>query len=139
MAGQRFASGLALCLCLGLFGCGGGNIGRAKTAYRQGRYLEAAERLQAEEPAVIELSEKNQAEYGLYRGLSLMMLGDAQGAQEWLAFTYNVERRRPGTLPPDQRALLEQSWARVNHALQPRPSIYAPFASPVTRPPTPAP
>ena len=63
-------------------------VGGAKHAYSQGRYLEAAEELGEHEDEVSKLSPRRKAEYGLYRGLSLMMLRDYHGAEEWMSFAF---------------------------------------------------
>jgi hypothetical protein len=98
-------------------GCGGGYIGGAKRAYGQGRYLEAAEKLGQHEDEVPELSPRRQADYGIYRGLSFMMLNDYPAAMEWFAFVYDVERRAPGTLRPDQQRELDHGWGQVTQRL----------------------
>ena len=94
-------------------GCGGGYIGGAKRAYGQGRYLEAAEKLGQHENEVGELSPLRQADYGIYRGLSLMRLNDYPAATYWFEFVYDVERRSPGTLRPEQQRELDQGWDQV--------------------------
>ena len=85
---------------------------RAETAYREGRYLETAERLERYELEVATLGAGRQARYGLYRGLANLRIGDRVVARRWLAYTYDVEKRQP-TLAPDQRALLDAGWTEL--------------------------
>jgi hypothetical protein len=82
-------------------------VGRAKRAYNDGRYLEASEHLDGREAEVYDLPPRLRADYGIYRGLSLMMLGDLNGAHQWLSFAYEVEQKNPGTLSAAARA----SWS----------------------------
>jgi hypothetical protein len=92
-------------LLLGLAGCSP-FLGVAERDFGQGRYLQASEVLGAHESDVGGLSPRQQAEYGLMRGLSLWMLGDAVGAARWLHHARRIESDSPGTLEPAQRAAL---------------------------------
>lgn len=103
---------LAAALVFATAGCAG-YVGHAKRAYHQGRYLEAAEQLGEREGEVSDLTPRKQAEYGLYRGLSLMMLSDYPGAIDWFEFAYAVEARFPGSLTPTERKELDRGWSRV--------------------------
>ena len=89
-------------------GCGS-YLGSAQRAYQDGRYLEVAENLSNHEAEVPRLEPAKQANYGLYRGLSLMRLGDQEAASHWLDFAANVEKKRPGSLLPAQRRELEDA------------------------------
>lgn len=100
--------GLQLAACAFVLGCGGFVAG-AKSAYQEGRYLEAAETLSEHEREVRDLPAEGQAEYGLYRGLSLIRLQDYQGAMQWLTFASETEKRSPGSLKPEQKAELEKN------------------------------
>ena len=118
-------------------------MGRAGRAYHDGRYLETAERLGQREGDLAELSPRRQAEYGLYRGLSLLMLGDLAGAHRWLYFAYEVERNEPGALKPDERAELDRGWAQLAAAmaqpsLPPGAVVVAPAPTPAAAPVPPA-
>ncbi|MRG95198.1 hypothetical protein [Polyangium spumosum] len=93
-------------------GCGG-YLGSAQRAYQDGRYLEVAEELGEHEGEVARLSPRKQVSYGLYLGLSLLMLGDRDGAERWLAFAEEIEARQPGTLRPDEKRELEVARVRL--------------------------
>jgi hypothetical protein len=107
-------------------------VGRAKRAYNQGRYLEVSEDLGRREEDLPYLSPSSQLEYGLYRGLALMNLGDAIGARRWLAYVNQVEKDNPGTMKPDHRALLAKGLGELGAAHQ------AEAAAPVPPPPPPS-
>ncbi|MDI1446564.1 hypothetical protein [Polyangium sp. 6x1] len=93
-------------------GCGG-YLGSAQRAYQDGRYLEAAEKLGDHEDEVAALSPRKQVSYGLYLGLSLMKLGDHDGADRWLDFAEQVEAQRPGTLRADEKRELEAARGQL--------------------------
>jgi hypothetical protein len=90
-----------------LVGCMG-PIAIGKRAYEDSRYLEAAEWLGAHEPQLAQLPAHEQAEYGIYRGLALLHVGDRAAAQRWLTFAYSIEQACPGTLDVSQRTALGQ-------------------------------
>jgi len=89
-------------------GCGS-YLGSAQRAYQDGRYLEVAENLGGHEADVPRLEPAKQANYGLYRGLSLMRLGDQEAAIHWLDFAADIEKKLPGSLLPEQRKELEDA------------------------------
>jgi hypothetical protein len=132
---------LPLALSMVLAGCGGGYVSGAKRAYTQGRYLEAAEELGDHEDEVHGLSPRRKAEYGLYRGLSLMMLRDYQGAEHWMSFARTVEEKSPGALRPEQREELNRHYvtvARVLNATAPASAAMAPAGGPPVGRPMPS-
>lgn len=113
---RAYSIGLQLLICAFALGCGGFLAG-AKTAYHDGRYLEAAEGLGEHEQEVRDLPPESQAEYGLYRGLSLIKLQDYQGALQWLSFAMDIEKKNPGALKAEQKAELEQNHQNVQKLL----------------------
>ena len=63
--------------------------------------------------------------------MTLLVLGDLNNAQRWLAYSYEVERAHPGSLRTDRRSLLDRGWFEVGQRLR------APAAPPLlTRPGT---
>jgi hypothetical protein len=126
----RAVVALALLLCLG--GCAT-YLGRAKRAYAQGRYLEVSEDLGRHEEDVPYLSAAGQIDYGIYRGLALMSLGDTAGARHWLTFAKQVEKENPGTMLPEQHVLLARAFADLSappRAPEPPPTAPPPPAVP---------
>lgn len=114
---RAYSIGLQLLVCAFALGCGGFLAG-AKTAYHEGRYLEAAEDLGEHEREVRDLPPESQAEYGLYRGLSLIKVQDYQGAMQWLGYAIEIEKKNPGSLKAEQKAELEQNFAQVKKMLE---------------------
>jgi hypothetical protein len=127
---------VALALLFSLSGCAT-YIGRAKRAYVQGRYLEVSEDLGRHEEDVPYLGPVAQIDYGLYRGLALTSLGDASAARRWLNFANQVERDNPGTMLPEQRALLSRALADLAavHEAAPPSAPPPPAGPPPATPP----
>ncbi len=109
---RRLGALLASSFLLFLIGCGG-YLGHAQRAYQDGRYLEVAENLGDHEDEVPALSPRKQVSYGLYRGLSLMRLGDRDGAERWLDFAEQIEAKQPGTLRPEEKRELTAARGRL--------------------------
>src|SRR5688572_17609889 len=59
-------------------------VHRGSDLYFQGRYIEAAQVLEQTESRLTEADPVERAEYGLYRGVTLLRLGDLDGALRWL-------------------------------------------------------
>jgi hypothetical protein len=128
---RRLGALLGSSLLLLVFSAGcGGYLGSAQRAYDDGRYLEAAEKLGDHEDEVAELSPRKQVSYGLYMGLSLMRLGDRDGAARWLGFAEEIEAKRPGTLRPDEKREIEAARGQLavlsEKAKAPPPAIEEP-------------
>jgi tetratricopeptide (TPR) repeat protein len=92
------------------------HAGRGSALYGEGRYVEAAEVFERTEHRLPSASPDEQAEYGLYRGLTLLELGDHGRAREWLAFARQAETRSPGALGSHELALLQTAWRRLEQA-----------------------
>lgn len=123
---RRVLLPIVIVLALALTGCAT-YIGRAKKSYREGRYLETEERLSTHELELPYLASDKQCLYGLYRGLALLALGDAAGAQQWLSFALDIERQNPGTLHPEERAMLDRAWDELSASTRPHPpTVVAP-------------
>jgi hypothetical protein len=100
--------------------------------YVQRHYIEAEDIFEHMEGDLARLSVTERAEYGVYRGMTLLALGDFRRAQRWLSYATTLERAHPPALAPSQKALLEQGWLQID-AEQTR------LARQLTVPPEPAP
>lgn len=96
-------------MCVALLGCET-YVRRGSTLYADGRYVEAAEVFERTEYRLGDYSPRERAEYGLYRGMTMLVLGDLGNARRWLTYAYEVERVSPGSLRSDRRALLDRGW-----------------------------
>src|SRR5690606_10875377 len=63
-----------------------GNVKRGHALYSEGYYVEAAEVFERNERRLSEWPPDKRAAYGLYRGMTLLELGDLRGAGRWLAY-----------------------------------------------------
>lgn len=98
---------LGFAVTLGI-GCSG-HVSRGHALYSEGYYVEAAEVFERNERRLSEWPPDKRATYGLYRGLTLLQLGDLQGAARWLAYARWVASEHPGALGSQEVALLDQS------------------------------
>ena len=98
-----------------------GYVKRGSALYADGQYIEAAEVFERTEHRLTESPPRERAEYGLYRGMTLLVLGDLRNAHRWLAYAYEIERAFPGSLRADRRALLDRGWFELGQRLRAEP------------------
>jgi hypothetical protein len=99
-------------------------VSRGSDLYNQGRYIEAAQVLEQTEYRLASSEDPDEhAEYGLYRGATLLRLGDLDGAQHWLTYAQQWELRHPGALRPDERDLLDERVIALQGDLERRHAI----------------
>lgn len=99
-------------------------VSRGSDLYYQGRYIEAAQVLEQTEYRLERSQDPDEhAEYGLYRGATLLRLGDLDGAQQWLVYAQQWEKRHPGALRADERELLEERVLALQGDLERRQAI----------------
>lgn len=137
-----FACAIGIVGTLALGGCAS-YVKRGTALYADGRYVEAAEVFERTEYRLHNASPEERANYGLYRGMTLLVLGDLHNARRWLAYAYQVDRVHPGSLRRDKRALLDRGWYDVEQRLrsapppmQPGTAIAASQPPPPLQPPT---
>jgi hypothetical protein len=114
-------SALLFTACLLFAGCAR-PIERGQALYQDGRYVEAAETFELTEPRLAGMPADACATFGLYRGLTYLRLDDVASARKWLAYTYSIEQKSPGMLPPEQRHLLDRGWAELERKASPPPA-----------------
>lgn len=98
-------------------GCGS-SVGRGSALYRQQNYIEAAEVFERTQSRLATMDAADRARYGLYRGLTLMALGDLRGAERWLDYAEAQQRSQPELLAEDERALLTRGRRDLSQQLQ---------------------
>lgn len=104
-----------------------GYVKRGGSLYLERRYVEAAEVFERTEARLGQSSPRERAEYGLFRGLTFLQLGDVHNAQRWLAYAYEVERAHPSSLRVDYRSELDRGWFELGQRLR---DLYAPTQPP---------
>jgi tetratricopeptide (TPR) repeat protein len=107
-------------IAIGAVGCAA-HAYRGSALYQEGRYIEAAETFERTAYRLPTAVAQDQAEYGLYRGLNFLRLGDLSGAREWLSYATQIERDRPGTLDAQEKSVLTQGWAELEARLRQEP------------------
>jgi len=128
------ASVLAICVTQGC----SSYVKRGSTLYTDGRYIEAAEVFERTEGRLADSSAREKAEYALYRGLTLLVLGDLRHSHRWLTYAYDIERAVPGSLRQDKRVLLDRGWYDLGQKLHPA-APPPPTAVAASQPPPPIP
>jgi tetratricopeptide (TPR) repeat protein len=108
---------LPLLLALELVACTH-YVSRGSDLYFQGRYIEAAQVLEQTEARLDEAAPYERAEYGLYRGATLLRLGDLDGALHWLEYAREWQSKAPGSLRADEQDLLDERFIAVHGDLE---------------------
>jgi|SRR5690554_4759663 len=116
----------------------GGHVSRGHSLYAEGYYVEAAEVFERSEARLSSWPPRERAAYGLYRGMTLLELGDLQGAARWLAYARWVADENPGALDGGKMQLLAQSQQNLNRQLGRLPQE-APALIATAQPPSPLP
>lgn len=91
-------------------------VNRGGELYYQGRYVEAAHVLEKSEPRLSEASRQERAAYGLFRGATLLRLGDLAGASHWLEYARELSAEA-AALSDEQRELLATTLIRLRVGL----------------------
>jgi hypothetical protein len=119
---------LSLLFCLGLLpGCANATQ-HGRTLYNEGRLVEAAELFEHGEPRLTQLDAKTRAHYGLYRGATLLKLGDLDGASRWLYFAQQAETHSPGSLQSSDAMMLRLAFNDLDR----RRALVKPAVDPMT-------
>ena len=116
---SRVPLALTVVLVVAVTGCSSNYVKRGSALYADGRYVEAAEVFEHTEHRLNDATPREAAEYGLYRGLTLLVLGDLPNAHRWLTYAYQVEEAHPGSLRSNRRALLDSGWYELGKLLYP--------------------
>ncbi|HET9955694.1 MAG TPA: hypothetical protein VFQ61_14365 [Polyangiaceae bacterium] len=90
-------------------GCGTHLVTRGADLYAGGYYIEAAEVFEHSERRLPDYSTGERARYGLYRGATLLALGDVSRADNWLVYSAEIEKGHPSTLTDEERQMLSRA------------------------------
>jgi hypothetical protein len=105
---------LFLLLVLGLLPACGNPVRHGRTLYVEGRLIEAAEVFEHGEAHLAKMSDRDRVSYGLYRGATLLKLGDLDGAGRWLYFAQQAENHNPGSLEPSDVQTLRLAFTDLD-------------------------
>lgn len=125
---------VALCRCLSLLftlacvnACANATK-RGQALYVEGRLIEAAEVFEHGEDRLATISNKDRVRYGLYRGATLLKLGDLDGASRWLYFAQQAENHSPGSIEPGDLLTLRLAFKDLDR----RRALAEPAVHPLT-------
>ncbi|MFO7181604.1 MAG: hypothetical protein DIU78_023080 [Pseudomonadota bacterium] len=90
-------------------GCGAQYVARGAELYSSGEYIEAAEVFERTESRLSDSSASERARYGLYRGATLLALGDVRRAGRWLGYSEELARAKPTLLSEEERVMLRRA------------------------------
>jgi hypothetical protein len=106
-------------------------VNRGADLYAGGRYIEAAEVFERTERRLPGATSPDRARYGLYRGATLLALGDARHAQNWLSFSAQIVQVDRASLSEEERLMLERALQLVNERRAAKTMLATPEGSAV--------
>jgi hypothetical protein len=116
-------------LIAGAGACQNQYVTRGAELYAGGFYIEAAEVFERTERRLEEATPAEQAQYGLYRGATLLALGDSHRARRWLRYSERLLSTDPELLSEEERAMLRRALGVLaNHT----PSLTPPASGNAT-------
>lgn len=105
---MRFRAAALFALTLSV-GCASRYVTRGADLYAGGHYIEAAEVFERTEDRLPGASAADRARYGLYRGATLLALGDTLRAGNWLSYTLTIVRTDPSALSDEESTMLRRA------------------------------
>jgi len=96
-----------------LAACTASALNRGADFYRQGRYIDADQLFEHNEPALLGLEPAERARYALYRGANYLALGDQLLARRWLGYGAELASAPPAQLSAQEQQLLQSSLHTV--------------------------
>lgn len=99
----------SILLLLFAAGCTNQYVTRGAELYAGGLYIEAAEVFERTERRLDRASPSERAQYGLYRGATLLALGDSRRARRWLRYSERLLQSNPALLSAEERDMLRRA------------------------------
>jgi hypothetical protein len=110
----RLAQTAAALLGLALSACGGSALSRGADYYEQRCYIDAAQVFEHNEANLAEYDAGERARYALYRGQTLLALGDYERARHWLGYGERIVAKNAGALSRRERTALILALASID-------------------------
>jgi len=92
-----------------LAGCHASYVDRGAALYAERDYVGADELFEHNETRLTHASNSERARYALYRGVTLLSLGDSARSQYWLEVAARAARHEPAALTEAERATLRSA------------------------------
>ena len=93
--------------------CGSSTVQQGAEFYVEGRYIDADQVFEQTELQLPSFAADERAQYGLYRGATLLALGDHERARRWLAYGARFDQ---AVYSSSQRSLLVRSLREASSA-----------------------
>ena len=77
--------------------------------YSHGNYVGAAEYFEHTQARLDSAPADERARYGLYRGVTLLTLGDLEAADHWFSYAAQVVERHPHALDAEESRMLQRA------------------------------
>lgn len=106
---------------LALSGCATNYVSRGADLYAGGHYVEAAEVFERTERRLDQCPIEDRARYGLYRGATLLALGDMPRAHRWLTYTAVLVQSDHSALSPEDEDMLQRALTALASYEVPEP------------------
>lgn len=91
---------------VGMAGCRASYVDRGAALYAEHNYLEADELFEHNEARLQSAPVAERARYALYRGVTLLSLGDSARSRYWLSYAARCGERDSQALSSDERSML---------------------------------
>ena len=101
---------LLVALLLAQGACATSTVQRGAELYVEQRYIDADQVFEQSEPQLTSYALDERAQYGLYRGATLLALGDHERARRWLAYGVRFDQ---AVYTRAERSLLARSLREV--------------------------
>ena len=106
---QGLCRSLLVVAVLGMAGCRASYVDRGAALYADHEYLEADELFEHNEGRLQSATSSERARYALYRGVTLLSLGDSARSRYWLKYAARCDERDTQALSSDERAMLARA------------------------------
>lgn len=102
-------SSLLVLGAVGMAGCRASYVDRGAALYANHSYVEADELFEHNEQRLQSAPASERARYALYRGVTLLSLGDSVRSGYWLSYAARCHSRDSQALSDDERAMLTRA------------------------------
>lgn len=106
---QGLYRSLLVVAVVGMAGCRASYVDRGAALYADHNYVEADELFEHNEAQLQNATTSERARYALYRGVTLLSLGDSARSRYWLKYAARCDERDSQALSSEERAMLARA------------------------------